>query len=217
MSEVVLQASRRTVVGKQVKALRRAGKLPGVIYGRKIQPILIALDLKEASRILQGLPASALVVVQVDAAIELPGEEHYTLVREKQRDPLARTFRHVDFQAVSLTEKVRVDVAIFLSGESPAVKNFGAVLVTGLEKIEVEALPRDLPGRITVDVSKLVNIGDAIHIRDLRLPAEVEIFAEPDEMVVVVTAPLAEEEEAAAAEAAEPELVERKKKEEVEE
>ena len=211
MSEVVLQASRRTLVGKQVNGLRRAGQLPGVIYGRKVQPIPIVLDLKEASRILQGLPASALVIVQVD------GEEHFTLVREKQRDPLARTFRHVDFMAVSLTDRVRANVTIYLTGISQAVKNMGAILVTTVEEIEVEALPRSLPDRITVDVSKLDNIGDTIHVRDLVLSKDVEVFADPDAVIVVVTEPVAEEEEVLLAEVAEPELVERKKKEEVEE
>lgn len=212
MKEVVLIANRRSLVGKQVNGLRRDGKLPGVIYGRHVQAIPIMLDLKETSRILQGLPSSALVVVEVDA------EKHFALVREKQRNPILSSLRHIDFQAISLTEKVRINVPLHLVGESPAVKNFGGILVSNIDRVEVECLPRELPNNIAVDVSSLMQIGSVLHVRDLILPKSVVIYADLDEVIVVVTAPIAEEvPEEAAAETIEPELVEKKKKEEVEE
>jgi len=212
MKEVVLIANRRSLVGKQVNGLRRDGKLPGVIYGRHVQAIPIMLDLKETSRILQGLPSSALVVVEVD------GEKHFALVREKQRNPILSSLRHIDFQAISLTEKVRINVPLHLVGESPAVKNFGGILVSNIDRVEVECLPRELPNNIAVDVSSLMQIGSVLHVRDLILPKGVVIYADLDEVIVVVTAPIAEEvPEEAAAETIEPELVEKKKKEEVEE
>jgi large subunit ribosomal protein L25 len=214
MDEVVLQASRRTITGKQVNALRRAGKLPAVIYGRHIEAVPIELDLKESSRILERYSASALIVIDLD------GERHYTLVREKQRNPLLGTLRHIDFQAVSLTEKVRADVRIILTGESPAVENYYGILVQNLESLEIEALPRDLPERIEVDVSVLKEIGDSLLVHDLSLPGEIEVLTDLDEAVVLVTAPVseevAEEEEALEGEA-EPEVIERGRREEEEE
>ena len=219
MDEIVVKANRREIVGKHVKTLRQEGLLPAVLYGRHIDSLPIQVDLKEASKTLTGLSPSALITVEVD------GETHYALVREKQRNVLLGTLLHVDFQAVSLTEKVRANVAIDLIGEAPAVTEEGLILVTNVEQLDVEALPRDLPDRIEVDVSGLAQAGDAIYVRDLVVSGDVEIFAEPDDVIVVVSVPAAElepeEEEVEVEEifeaAQEPELIERGKREEEEE
>jgi large subunit ribosomal protein L25 len=215
MDEIQLKASKREIVGKQVNALRREGKLPAVIYGRRLASFPIWLDMKEASRIIDRVSSSALISLNVD------GDNHYVLIREKQRNPLLGTLRHVDFQAVSLTEKVRASVRIVPTGEAPAVDAYFGILVYSLEQLEVECLPRDLPERIEVDISGLSEISDAIHVRDLVLPSAVQVLSDPDEMVVVVTAPVIEAvpeaEEEAPVEAAEPELIERGRREEEEE
>ena len=210
MKEIVLDAKRRDVVGKQVKALRRAGRLPAVLYSRHLMPILITLDMRTTSRVLPTITSSHLVVVDVE------GERHTTLVREKQRDPVTSSLLHVDFQVLSMTEKLRTTVVIVLEGEAPAAKNFNGVLVTGQTELEVECLPRDLPERIRVDVSGLIEIGNSIHVRDLVLPPTVEVLTDPDDLVVLVTAQSAEEkEEVVAVEGAvEPEVIEKIKKEE---
>lgn len=209
MEKLVINATRRTVTGKQVKALRRAGKLPGIIYGHNIEPSPITMDLREATRILAELTASSIVTINLD------GAENAALVREKQRDFIKGTLRHVDFQAVSLTEKIRANVGVVLTGISPAVKDYNGVVVTGLDEIEVEALPQDLPERIVVDISTLARIGDGIYVRDLAFASGVEVLDDADEMVVRVTAS-AEEEAAGPAESAaeEPEVIEKGKKEE---
>jgi large subunit ribosomal protein L25 len=113
-----------------------------------------------------------------------------------------------------MSEKLRANVQIELDGEAPAVKDFGAVLVSGIEEIEVECLPKDLPEKFIVDISELVNIGDSIHVKDLSVPDGVEILTDPDEVVVLVTQPAGEELEAGEVEAAEPEVIEKGKKEE---
>ncbi len=212
MEEIVLHATRREVIGKQVNALRRAGKLPAVIYGRGMDPIPVTLDLRTTSRALAGLPASALV------NIELDGERKLALIREKQRDFLRGTLQHLDFQAVSAQEKLRVEVSIQITGIAPAVKDYDGVPVSGLETVEVECLPQDLPEKIVVDISGLKRIGDGIYVRDIVPPANVTILEDPDEMVYLITAPAAEEvEEEALPEAVEPEVIEKGKKEEEEE
>ncbi|MDO9129300.1 MAG: 50S ribosomal protein L25 [Anaerolineales bacterium] len=216
MENVVVKATHRTVIGKQVRALRRAGQLPGILYGRHIEPAPISMDAREASRILSHLTSSSLVT------IDLEGQEYPSLVRESQRNPIKRNLVHVDFQVVSLTEKLRTRVGIEVAGISPAVKDFNAVLVTSLDELEVECLPQHLPERIVVDISRLANVGDGIHVRDIILSENVKVLSDPEEMVVVVTASRVEEVEEVAAEAipgqemAEPEVIEKGKKEEEE-
>jgi large subunit ribosomal protein L25 len=209
MEQIVLKANKRDVCGKQVKVYRREGQLPAVVYGRGIDPIPVVLDYREAIHILPTLTSSQLVVVEVD------GNQYMSLVREKQRHPVSGALLHVDFQRVSMTERLRAKVMLELIGEAPAVKNYSGILVTVQEEVEVECLPRDLPEKITVSLAELVNIGDSIHVRDLVLPPKVDVLSDPGDMIVVVTAPEAEEvvvEEAVGAE--EPEVIERGKKEE---
>jgi large subunit ribosomal protein L25 len=214
MDEVVVNAVKRDVIGKHVKVMRREGKIPGIIYGRGIEPTPIIMDLKETSRSLTGLGSSVLVTVVVD------GTRHMTLVREKQRDFIRGTLKHVDFQAVSAKEKIRVNVAIMLQGEAPAVEDMNAILVTSMEQIEVECFPQDLIDHISVDITSLKSVGDAIHVRDLQIPEALHVLEDPNEIVVVATAQAAEEVEAAPVEVVaegEPEVIEKGKKEEEEE
>jgi large subunit ribosomal protein L25 len=215
MDEVVLKASRRSVLGKQVKAIRREGKLPAVIYGHYIDPISIVMDLRDTSRSLMGLAPSALVTVDVE------GTPHKALVKEKQRNKITGTLLHVDFLAVSMTEKLRSQVYMEIVGLAPAIKDFDGVLVTGSDEVEVECLPQDLPERIVVDVSGLLKIGDGVYVRDLTVPEGVKILEDPDTMVALITAQAAIEEEVAPVveevTTEEPEVIEHGKKEEEEE
>lgn len=213
MAEIIIKASKREIIGKKVRALRRAGTLPAVIYGRQLEPLPIAMDYRETSRILERIAPSALVVLEVN------GEKYYSLVRDKQRNPLTGKIQHVDFQAVSLTEKVRAEVPLRFVGESPAVENYLGILLPNLETLEIECLPSSLPEYIDVDLSKLQEIGDSILVRDIVLPEGVEILSDLNDVVVVVGAPQAEEivvEELKGAEV-EPEVVERGKRREEEE
>jgi large subunit ribosomal protein L25 len=219
MEKVVLKAEKRDVIGKQVKAMRRAGKLPAVIYGRHTDPVSIALDAHSASLVLGRLTSSSLVTIDLD------GQEYPALVREKQRDYIKNRLLHVDFLAVSLTETITATVSLNFVGVSAAVKDYNAVLVTNLQSLEVECLPADLPERIDVDISVLQRPGEGIRVRDVQVSDQVEVLDDPDTMVAVATFARVEEEVAAVpgaegVEAAEgePELaVERGKKEEEEE
>jgi large subunit ribosomal protein L25 len=217
MEEVVFQANHRQVIGKKVKRLRRDGLLPAVVYGHNIEPIPITLDMREASRTLDEISPSALVVLDID------GVKHNTLVRDKQRNPVRRSIIHVDFQAVSLTETVRADLNINLVGEAPAIETYLGILVPSLEQLSIESLPTNLPDRIDVDISGLVEIGDSLLVSDLVVPEGVDILNDPEDVVVVVLAPAVEEEEeeeeeeVELEEGEEPEVVERGKLEEEEE
>jgi large subunit ribosomal protein L25 len=214
MERTVLHATRRTVTGKQVGQLRRDGKLPAVLYGHNVESTPITLDLRQATRSMIGLTGSSLITIDVD------GVEHAALLREVQRDFIRGTLLHVDFQVVSLTEKIRAQVPVVLEGVAPAVKTMGAAIVHNVNEVEVEALPQDLVNRFTVDISSIAAVGDAIYVRDLNIPQGVVVLTDPDEVVVVATAaaaePVEEGEEAVAA-GEEPEVIEKGKKEEEEE
>jgi large subunit ribosomal protein L25 len=181
MEKVVLKATKRDITGKQVSALRRAGKLPAVIYGRRTDPVSITLDAHIAGLALSKIGSSSLITVDVD------GKEYPALVRERQRDYIKGTLKHVDFLAVSLTETIRADVRVDITGISPAVKDLNAVLVTGLHAVSVECLPTDLPDHIEVDISGLAQVGDGIHVSDLQVSDKVQILTDPGEMIVVAT------------------------------
>jgi large subunit ribosomal protein L25 len=212
--EVVLKAKAREVIGKQVKALRRGGALPAVIYGRGIESIPIALDYHEASLVLPGVTSSQFIIIDVE------GNPHTTLVRERQRHPVTGNLLHVDFQEISMTETLRTAVGLDLKGEAPAIASYGGILVTGVEELMVECLPTDLPERLEVDLSSLEEIGDAIYVGDIQAPPRVKILADPEDMIALITAPEAEpleeeeEVEEIEIEGEEPEVIERGKREE---
>lgn len=217
MDNVILKANVRTVTGRHVRALRRTGQLPGVIYGHNVDPINISMNAHDASRLLVRLSSSSLVTLDVS------GKEYPSLVRERQFNHVTRNLVHVDFQVVSLTEKIRAAVGIQLTGTSVAVKDFNAMLINGLTELEVEAFPQDLPERVVVDLAPLLKIGDAIHVKDVVLPEKVTVLSPANEMIVLATAPAKEEveevvtpEAAVVEEAAEPDVIEKGKKEEEE-
>ena len=214
MDKIVLKAEKRDVTGKQVKALRRAGQLPAVIYGRHVDPIAISLEAYTASLVFSKLTSSTLVTLDVD------GTEYTAIVREKQRNFIKGNLTHVDFLALDLTEKIRTSVRLTFVGVAPAVKDYSAVLVHRMDALEVECLPADLPERITVDISVIKEIGNNIHVRDIPLPENIVVLDDVDDVVIIATVVKEEASDIAAAgapgaEVAAPDLsVERGKKEE---
>lgn len=190
---IELEAQKRTIMGKQVRELRRSGMLPGIVYGRlgkeQIDPIKIQLDLREASKTINALTGSSLVRLNVE------GKEYPVVLRELQKDIIYGTLRHVDFMAVSLTDKLQTMVPIELIGQAPAEISMAAVVLTGISELEIECLPQDMPERIEVDATVLVDMESAIYVRDLDLPENIEILTDPDEMIASVTYVAIEEEE----------------------
>jgi large subunit ribosomal protein L25 len=215
MATVVLKGEPRSVRGKQVKALRRAGQLPAVRYGAGLDPTPIVLDAREASRILARTTGATLI------DLEVGGQTHKVLVREMQRHSIRRDLQHVDFLKVAMDQLIRAEVPIELTGEAPAVKTMGGILVAGIPAVQVEALPADLPDRIQVDLSGLLKIDDSITVADLKLREGVRILndmTDPIAHVIYEAEEVIEEapKEAVAA-VAEPEVISRPKKEEEEE
>jgi len=211
MEQIELTAAPRKVIGKQVKALRRMGQTPVNLYGRGVEPLALQVDTKSLNRVLARAGYSRLICLNVEGR-----EPQMALAREIQREPITGSLYHVDFLAVSMTERIRVEVPVLLVGESPAVQRGEGVLVHALSSVEIECLPGDLIDAVRVDVSGLDKIDAQIAVKDLKVPEGIQVLAEPDEMVVRVT-PVREEklEEAVPApEAAEVEVIEKGKKEE---
>ncbi|MFU8827789.1 MAG: 50S ribosomal protein L25, partial [Brevefilum sp.] len=138
---------------------------------------------------LKTMTGSSLVTLDVE------GEKYPAILREAQRDIIYGTLRHVDFMAVSLSEKLQTAVPIELIGQAPAEINMAAVVVTGISELEIECLPQELPERIEVDATLLVDIDSAIYVKDLNLPDNIDVLTDPEELIAGVTYVIVEEEE----------------------
>jgi large subunit ribosomal protein L25 len=216
MQQIELNAAPRKVIGKQVKALRRAGLVPANLYGRSVKPLALQVDAKSLNRVLAHASTSRLITLNVEGR----PESLMALAREIQREPITGSLYHVDLFAVSMTERVKLDVRIVLTGESPAVQRGEGVLVHALNTIEIECLPGDLIDSIRLDISGLDKVDARLAVKDLPVPAGIQISVDPDETVVLVS-PIREEkaEEVVVPTgeaAAEVEVIEKGKKEEEE-
>jgi len=216
MEKVILKAELRTITGKKVKNLRIAGKVPAVIYGSEVKTLPITLDKRDTTNTLNKYSGSTILTIDVE------GKEHPTLVREIQQDYIKGDLLHVDFLVISLTEKLRTYVSITLIGEAPVLEEYSALIVSGLDQIEVECLPQDLPEVIEVDVSSMEEIGAAIYLKDIPSIEKVEFLSDPEDLIAVASAIKEEVEEVIEEdeiledieEGAEPDVVERGKDEE---
>jgi len=215
MEQILLNAELRSATGKAVKGLRRQGYVPAVVYGHHTAPMNVQVAERPLHLALRAAGTSHLIT------LNLPDQAapKMVLVRELQRDSLNHSMQHVDFYEVIMTEKIKSDLPIVLVGESKLVKSGNGLLLQGLDSIEIECLPGDLPPEIKIDLSVLTAVGQTIVVRDLQVGEAVQVLTDLDEVVVKVLPPAAEEVEAApaAAEAAEVEVVGKKGKAEEEE
>ena len=214
MNSVALRAYPRSRIKRTgLKSVRTNGRVPAVIYGRLNPPQNLELPSKELSDLIHH---SVNENILVDLAVDGNGKPaRLALVQEMQHHPLSGEVLHVDFHEVSATEKVTVQVPVETSGEPVGVKTGGGVLEHVLFKIRARALPKDLPTVLTIDVSHL-DLGNSIHIGDIKPPVGVEILGDKKLVVISVALPKSEEEEAAEAAAAapgEPEMIKEKKEE----
>lgn len=190
-SRPILKAEPRSVLGRKVKKLRQQGKLPANIFGKKIKSQSVSVDYPEFSRLFRKVGETALI----DLKIEKEEKPRPVLITNLTRHPVTGNYLHADFHQVDLTEKVTASIPLKIVGEAPAVKDKAAVLVTVLSEIEVKALPADLPDHFEVEIGGLNEFGDSILIKDLKIPAGVELLAGSEETVVTVQEPKQEVEE----------------------
>lgn len=213
MKEAVLDAELRSTEKKsEIKNLRAKGMIPAVFYGKKEKPVNLYVPLKKFNEIIQTGGSNVLVT------LKLKDDPKTAIVKEVQRDMISQIPIHIDFQAVSLKEKIQVSVPIHILGIAHGVKLSGGILQFILRELTVKCLPTQIPQKIDVDVSKL-EIGHVIMVKDLAKPEDMEIVNEPGSIIVNIVAPTVIEEKApeaaagAAPAAAEPEVISKGKKE----
>jgi large subunit ribosomal protein L25 len=209
---LALRATRRTVTGKHVHALRRGGEVPAILYGHNVEPVSLAIDTRLLEKVWHRAGRSNLVDLSLDG-----DRPRKVLIRELQVDPRTAHLLHVDLFAVNLREKLIVEIPIVPVGEAPAVADLKiGVLQQIMTSVKLECLPGDMPAQLTVDVSGLGAIDDGVHLSEVPLPQGVTLAhgVDPDELVVKIAALRVVEEveaveavpeEAAGAEAAAPE------------
>jgi large subunit ribosomal protein L25 len=196
MKKHTLNAVDRTLVGRHTRTIRKSGSIPATVYGKKIKSLTVAVSAEEFIKVYRETGETGLVELSVNSQI------HPALIHHVQYHPVSRDILHVEFFHVDLKEKVTADIPVELVGESQAVKDKAGALLQVLNTIEVEALPADLPDRITVDVSTLASVNDEMKIGDIHVSATVKILTDPEQLVVRVAPMVSKEAEAQAEEEA---------------
>lgn len=213
MDSITLEATLRAAGRHSNREVRDAGRVPAVVYGRSKDAMSVSVDRK-----LLGIALHRASGRPIEMIIPDQGEMH-VLAREIQRHPTKHAILHVDFQAVSMTEKVRVHVAVATDGAAPALSNPDLVLVRTLDTVEIECLPGDIPENLIADLSTLESVHDEILVSQLRLPNGVKVLNDGGQVLFSITpsrAAVMEEEAEETTEAAEVEVVKKGKKEEEE-
>ena len=199
MAEIKLHATVRAPEGtRSVRRLRGAGKIPGVVYGLGGDPVNLTVEWRELRAALvtdQGL--NAVIHLDIEGAASVP-----TLLKDMQRHPVRRNVLHVDFLRVDLDKTVDVEVAISLEGEAELVARENGVIEQTMLSLLITAKPNDIPAGLTVDITSL-EVGGALHVSNIVLPAGVTTSVDPDETVVTAQHGISDEAfEAAEGEAA---------------
>jgi len=181
---------------KNNNQLRKANLIPGIVYSKGAKGAEFVIDYVTFEKLYKSAGESTLV------DLILPdNSQKKVLIHDVQQDPISDRFLHVDFYEVDLSKKVTAPVEIIFLGEAPAVKNKGGILIRNLDEVEIECLPTDLIQSIEIDISSLTDLNSAIHVADLKVPANVVITNHPEDVVVNIAEPrVVEEEEPAEAE-----------------
>ncbi len=179
--EMILQASPREARGKKLVALRKEGVLPGVMYGAKEAALPLSLSLKDFEKLFATAGESTLIVLKG------LGADKEVLVHDVSHDPVSGAIIHVDFYAVEQGKTLTVDVPLEFVGEAPALKTPSTTLTKVLYEVEVECMPRSIPQHLEVDLSSLAEVGDAIYLKDIKLPSGVELVADGEDVIVIVS------------------------------
>jgi large subunit ribosomal protein L25 len=159
--------------------IRQAGKIPVVLYGRKHESELGQIDLKAFAKVYGEVGESQVI------SLEGPSGDHEALVHELQLDPVRDLPLHVDFLVIEKGRKVEVSVPLSFVGVAPAEKELHGNIVKVMHELEIEAMPKDLPSHLDVDLSLLVNFESQIHAKDVVLPAGVSLKTDPEEVVAL--------------------------------
>ena len=208
--QVKLIARPRTESGRNaVKTVRARGAVPAVIYGARTTPSNLEVTRRDIEIILShSVGENILVDLEIQDGSKVTNQ--LTLIQEVQHHPIRRQILHVDFHAVSMTDKINAEISVEPFGESDGVKNFGGLLEQNIRSVSISCLPQNLPELIKVDISAM-KVGDSLHVRDLVLPEGVEVNDDADLTVFIVAEPKVAEANPASGAAKAPEVIKEKK------
>ena len=180
MDKLVLEADKRAIVGKAVKKLRAEGKLPVVAYGHGYDPQPLEVDAKAAEKVYHAAGSSKIISLKID-----DGRARNALIKDAQTDPRTGSLVHADLYLVRMDEEMKAEVPLHFVGETPLVYQQEGTLVKGLETVEIECLPANLPENFEVDISVLDEFDKTITLADLKLPEGVKFTTEEPEGILV--------------------------------
>lgn len=187
-TRVQLHAQKRDLLGKKVRRLRQAGRLPATVYGQHRDAQSIQIEAHELRDVLRQAGRTQLIDLIIDGAPARP-----VLIRQTAVDAKRNVIMHVEFFQANLREKLQTHVPLHFVGDSQAVRD-GGVALHIMDHVDIESLPQDVPaGGVEVDMSQITEINGAIHAGDLRLPDGISLVTSPDEVVAKVTPPVSEE------------------------
>jgi large subunit ribosomal protein L25 len=191
MPELKISCTRRGVLGKRNRFLRRQGVTPAHLFGHNLESLALQCDAVELKKVVSSAGETRLIDLKIKGDHELKK----VFVREVQRDVLGKMLLHVDFYQVKMTEKMTMDVPIVLVGEAPAMKGKGRILVRAITELSIECLPAKVPPQIEIDISPLDDLEKAIHVKDIVLDPEITVHADPEQLVVKVSEVMVKAEE----------------------
>lgn len=189
MESIELQVESREVHGKQVEKFRNEGKVPAVLYGHGIENSNLSIDEKQFEKVFNQAGTSSLIDLKIDGKKPVK-----VLIQDIQRHAVSDDFLHVDFHQIKMTEKLSAEIELKFVGESKAVKEAGGILIKNLSKIKIECLPENLVHEIEVSIEPLATFDNIIRVKDLKLPAGIEVKEKDNVVVVNVQPPRTEEE-----------------------
>lgn len=198
MADMGLKVSKREVLGKKTRFLRREGQTPAHLFGHGVESLALQCDTDELQHIIARKGTTRLLNIKVSGE----KEARSVFIREIQRDALSGILLHVDLYQVNKSEKIRVALPIIFVGNAPALKQKNNIIEHIVNELDVESLPDDLPPQIEVDLSVLAEVNQAISVRDIKLKPGVTIVAPADQLIVKISQ-VAEEKEEVVAVAAE--------------
>lgn len=189
MENFKLNIETRTATGSSnSRRDRMSGKVPAIVYGNKVaSPVSILVNHNEFDKLFKKAGESSII------ELESPDGKWNVVVAETQSHPYKGNYTHIDFRAVSMDEEITVTIPVDYVGVAPAIKEFGGVLFSNMDEVEIECLPGDLIHNIEVDISTLAEIGDSLHVSDIKLPAKIKMVTDPESVLVSIAASVSEE------------------------
>ena len=189
MDQVILKATKRNLLKKKVKILRKKGLIPAILYGQNFQNIPLSIDKQEFIKLAKDSGEATLI------NLEIPDQKpHKILIRNIQREPVYDEIKHIDLYKVDMSKEIETEIPLEFFGIAPAVEELEGNFISNKDSIKVECLPDKLAPVIKVDISILKTFEDLIHVKDLNVPEGIEVLENPEDTIAQVTPPRSEEE-----------------------